>query len=125
MSITLLSVVNSEKPADEYVRLKATAKVNLAGYAIVDRTFDEAEDVSNEFRHIFIFPELEIEKGDYVRLYTGSGRYKKLKNTNGPGHVHLLYWQSEKCVWNDKSQDTATLIKYSVVGQVKVPTDKK
>lgn len=124
MSISLLSVVNSDKPAGEYVRLRAAAKINLAGYAIVDRTFDEAEQVSNEFRHIFVFPNLEIDKGDYVRLYTGKGNYDKQKNVNGPGNIHLLYWQSEKCVWNDKSQDAATLIKYTVIGQVKVPKDK-
>lgn len=125
MSISLHSVINSDKPEKEFVWLIVKEKTKLGGYAIVDRTFDENEKVSNEFRHIFIFPNIEVEKGDLVRLWTGEGTYKKNRREKEPGNIHELYWQSGKCVWNDKSRDTATLIKFSVEGKVKVSTLKK
>ncbi|MDQ1164623.1 hypothetical protein [Flavobacterium sp. SORGH_AS_0622] len=125
MSILLHSVANGIKPQEEFVWLMVGAKTSLKGYAVVDRTFDSAEKVSNEFRHIFIFPDIEVEKDDWVALCTGKGEYFTKKTQNGLAKIHFLYWQSDQCVWNDKGGDTASLIKYSFVNSVKVPAVKK
>jgi hypothetical protein len=120
MSLTIYSVKNSNNPDDEIVRFQTSKRINLKGYALVDRTFDADGDISNEFRHIFIFPDLEVQPGEFVRLYTGKGEYKKGNHSNG--HViHYLYWNAEECVWNDKGGDTATLIKYTVIDSEAVP----
>lgn len=124
MSVILYSVENAEKPQLEFVWLKVNAKTNMKEYAIVDRTFDLNEKVSNEFRHIFIFPNLEVEKGEWVKLCTGNGRYEKVKSTGGE-YIHKLFWNSSGCVWNNSGGDTATLIKYSTISSVKVPAVKK
>ncbi len=124
MSIILNSVDNASSPQLEFVWLKVIAKTNIKGYAIVDRTFDSNEKISNEFRHIFIFPDLEVEKGEWVKLCTGNGTYGKVKSTSG-AYIHKLFWNSSECVWNDNGGDTATLIKYSTIKSVKVPAIKK
>lgn len=126
MSLTLHSVVNGPTPNEEWAWLLATAETTLKGYALVDRTFDTAGVVTNEFRHIFIFPDLKVKKDDWVRLYTGPGKYSKDPIKDKPNiHIHNLYWGSDICVYNDKGGDTASLIKYSLVKSVAVPAVAK
>jgi len=119
MSLTLHSVVNAKTPAGEKVWLLATEDVNLSGYAVVDRTFDPKGTVSNEFRHIFVFPGKAIKKNQFVCLHTGNGTYN-VTEVSGQTHHHF-YWQSGSCVWNDKGGDTATLIKFTTVNSKIVP----
>ena len=123
MDLKIHSIVNAKTPSEEIVWLVASSDVNLKGYALVDRTFDKDGDVSNEFRHIFIFPDLKISKGDFVKLCTGEGKYSKSVTTGGIP-IHKLYWQASSCVWNDKGGDTASLIKYEPIHSKIVPAVK-
>lgn len=120
MSLELLEVINDKKPQGEVVRLQAKSDLNLSGYAIVDRTFVKDKKVSNEFRHIFVFPDTEVEEGEYVRLHTGAGKYKRAENTNGTV-THHFYWGSGDCVWNNNGEDVATLISYKRIAGKEVP----
>ena len=95
--------------------MNASAEVNLQGYAVVDRTFDAKGKVSNEFRHIFVFPSLKVAKDQLVYLYSGTGKYKKAILRSTKAVIHKLYWESDHCVWNDIGGDTATLIRHAVV----------
>lgn len=123
MSLQLLEVINDKKPQGEVVRLHAKADVNLLGYAVVDKTFDVSGKTSNEFRHIFPFPDTQVKKGEYVRLHTGTGKYARVENSDNTV-THHFYWQSGDCVWNDKGGDVATLFHYTVVDSVTVPAVK-
>ncbi|WP_374173883.1 hypothetical protein [Flavobacterium tructae] len=118
MSLDLISVVNASIPNKEFVLLQANTEMNLQGYAIVDRTFN-GQQVSNEFRHIFVFPNLDVAKGDFVKLFTGEDDYKNYKNEGGT-YTHELFWQSSKCVWNDNGKDRASLIQYKHIGSADV-----
>jgi len=88
-----------------------------------DRTFDAAGKVSNEFRHIFVFPNIQIAKWDWVRLYSGTGTYIKAKNDQGT-FTHNFYWGASGCVWNNLAGDVASLIKYTHVNSLNVPAAK-
>jgi hypothetical protein len=121
--LELLSVVNSSNPNEEVVRIKVVSGGNTRGYAVVDKTFDADAEPSNEFRHIFIFPALEVATNDFIHVVTGVGDYKPVSNT-GKTITHKLYWNSDECVWNDKEGDEATLFTYSVIKSVTVPAKK-
>lgn len=121
--LQILSVENDSDPSKEIARVKVVSAGSAGGYAIVDNTFDEEEEPSNEFRNIFIFPAIEVGVKDFIRVYTGEGSYSKNPNNAG-GFIHQLYWNSDRCVWNDKEGDEATLIKFSVVNRVTVPAKK-
>jgi len=124
MSLKIISVANGPDPDKEIVWLQTSTGMKLGGYAIVDKTFDSNGNASNKFRHIFIFPDVQIGEKDYVRLISGKGEYKKLNN-NVNTITHCFYWNSNECVWNDGG-DTARLIKFSVENTLKVPpVDKK
>ena len=114
MSLEITSVVNASTPGGEAVKLKATADVNLRGYAIVDRTFTTTGVPSDEFRHIFIFPSTDVKKNETIEVHSGKASYRKA------GSVHHFYWGASSCVWNDKGGDVASLIKYTRVGGMKV-----
>jgi len=120
MSLKFIKPSNSSEPNEEIIRLEATEDVNLLGYAIVDRTFSSTEKLSNEFRHIFVFPTTKVKKGEIIRLYSGIGKYAYEKNINGV-FVHRFYWGAKECVWNDNGKDYATLIKFSIEDRINVP----
>jgi hypothetical protein len=120
MGLKIITVNNSNKADSEYVSLRTDEDINTAGYALVDRTFDANGKVSNEFRHIFVFPNLKIKEGDFVWVHTGKGTYKSNPN-QGKTTTHHLYWGSDDCVWNDKGGDIASLITYKLVNSVTVP----
>ena len=124
MSLKLHSVVNGKTPNAEYVWAQAAGATNIGGYAVIDRTFEHNSQLSNEFRHIFIFPKLLIADGDWVRLYTGKGVYSKQKIDNKENHIHNFYWGAGTCVWNDNGGDIATLIEIKLVNSVTVPAVK-
>jgi len=129
MSLKIDSVINASDPNKECVVLTTISDLNLKGYALVDRTFDEDGKVSNEFRHIYIFPDLAIKSNDVVGVFTGVPTDKipaVAKRKKGEGNIYRLYWQSDSCVWNDAGGDTASLIKYDLINSVTVrPVQKE
>lgn len=113
-------VVNSNKPEEEYVLFEAgDDNVSLSGHALIDNTFDD-EHKSNIHRHVFIFPNVEIEAGDYVRVYTGVGAIKSVRN-KAKTQTHYFYIGSDECIWNDKNQDSAILWKFNEIDRMSVP----
>lgn len=120
MSLQIVKVVAEEKQDEEFVRLKATASVNLENYAIVDNTYSHNGGVSNIHRHFYRFPNKLIAKGDYVRLYTGKGEPKTILNKDGKYSVHYLYWGSEAGIWNKKIGDVVELLKVQSISRATV-----
>lgn len=126
MGLKLHSAVNGTSPDKELIWLTTDEKINLSGYALVDRTFKSDGEISNEFRHIFIFPNIELNSGDWVCLYNGKGEYTtRPYQHNTTKKVHKLYWGADHCVWNDEGGDRATLISYKVIDGMDVPAVKK
>lgn len=62
MALQITKVINGDTPSEEKVWIKATSAMNTKGYAIVDRTFDKNGKVTNEFRHIYILPDIALEQ---------------------------------------------------------------
>jgi hypothetical protein len=118
MSLKIYSVINASTPNKEVVGLKTSIDVNLKDYAIVDKTFDKNGNTSNKFRHIFIFPDVAVKKGEFMRVYSGKGKYKTTTNEKG-NNIHHFFWNSDECIWNNEG-DLATLISFSLEGNCKV-----
>lgn len=123
--LKITSVVNSNKVEGEFVRLRASVAMNTANYALVDRTFDTDGNVSNEFRHIYVFPPIDLSAGEEVIVHSGKGKDGKIKYSDSEGKYHRLFWGANDCVWNDEGGDKATLIKFEVINTVTVPPVEK
>lgn len=122
MALKLINAQNGSKPNQEWVVLKVTAPFKTKGYAVVDRTFDEEGRLSNEFRHIYILPDLNIQEEMNIYIHTGKGTDGIATYPKTGNKYYNLYWGSDTCIWNDKGGDTATLISFVVVNSIKVPT---
>lgn len=120
VEFSIIKVVNSNTPEEEHVLLRATKEqsISLNGYALLDNTFNE-KGKSNIHKHVFIFPNVTIEAGDYVKVFTGRGDITSVKNDKGT-KTHRLYIQSNECIWNDKNQDSAILWKFNEINRVSV-----
>lgn len=125
MSLKIEAVENASTPNGERIRIRASVKMNVKGYAIVDRTFDVVGNVSNEFRHFYALPDVTLEKNQELILFTGKGKNGLTEYDKSEKVFYACYWGSGDCVWNDQGGDTATLIKYDVVDSEPVGALKK
>lgn len=109
MDLKLIKIKDA-KTDNERVVLKVLSKCNINSYILFDTTFDESGIVSNKHRHLFVFPNLVVEEGDFIWLYTKSGTYGTHTNTSGT-ITHNFFWGVKNHIWNDDG-DKAYLMHY-------------
>lgn len=102
--------IKDARTDNERVVLKVLSKCNINSYILFDTTYDESGIVSNKHRHLFVFPDLVVEEGDFIWLYTKNGSYGTHKNTSGTT-THKLYWGVNNHIWNNEG-DKAYLMHY-------------
>lgn len=73
MSLRITKIENGKTPETDWITLRADDAINLSEYALADRTFAADGTPSNEFRHIFLFPNKKVAKGEWVRLHLRKG----------------------------------------------------
>ena len=109
MDLKLIKIKDARSD-NERVVLKVLSKCNINSYILFDTTFDESGIVSNKHRHLFVFPDLVVEEGDFIWLYTKIGVYGTHTNTSGTT-THKLYWGVNNHIWNNEG-DKAYLMHY-------------
>lgn len=113
-----LNINNLQKDGDakkEYILLEALADVNIANYAIIDKTFDQDNKTSNVHRHCYRFPKTDIKKGEFIALFTKKGTYSKSTLTDKTTPLHCFFWGSDAPFWNDDSTEQAELLKVTTI----------
>ncbi len=118
MSLKIVNVFNSSEAEKEHIILRATKDINIYWYAVVDRTLDEDNDVTNIFRHVFRFPNKEIKENEYISLWTGKGIDCEAIYKNE--QIHRFYWGADSPIWNDKGGDRAEVWSVSRVASKNV-----
>jgi len=103
----------------ERVVLFSEADIDIGQYMLFDTTYLDDGEVSSKLRHSFWFPDIDVEAGDLVVLYTKSGKKKIKKNDDGSRTI-FLYWGLDITVWN-KSEDCAVLVKIDDWELKKIP----
>lgn len=99
----------SEK--EERIFMKATEKCNLSNYLIYDETFDAEGNPSNLLPHMYRFPNVVVEKGDYVSLRTQyTKKYSKGTLADNTTPCHYLHWGLDTNIFNNDG-DSVHLIK--------------
>ncbi|MBS1619278.1 MAG: hypothetical protein JST76_12210 [Bacteroidetes bacterium] len=125
MDLTILSVANKKDPEVEYVRLKVLKATSLKGYVLMDTTFSKSGKISNEHRHIFEFPDIQVKEGDFLWVYSGEdNKYSSFQN-DGKTVTHKFYWGSKGFIWNDNGRDTVRLVKMEPIDSHTVPKATK
>lgn len=109
MDLKLIAIKDVQTD-DERVVIKVLSKCNLNNYIIFDTTFTENGILSNKHRHLFVFPNLIVNEGDYIWLYSNIGSYGTHRNISKT-ITHKLYWGMENHIWNNEG-DKAYLLHY-------------
>lgn len=108
MKLEIISLHNRGDVEKEYVLMEAKSDCDVGRYVLSDSTYTAAGKVSNKLRHIYWFPDKEVNKGDLVSLRTGTGKNTTLTNASGTT-IHRFFWGLKTAVWNDDG-DCAVLI---------------
>lgn len=115
MDLQLVSIKDRGNENERLV-MRALRKCNLNEYIVLDTTYDEDGIVSNKHRHVFVMPDIEVNGGDFIWLYTHHGDYHT-HNNKSQTITHNIYWNLDINVWNNDG-DKAYLIHYDDWGSV-------
>jgi hypothetical protein len=120
MDLKVIRVREQGDEKKEYVTIQAKEDCNLEGYMIFDETFKNDGSASNKHRHVFIFPDWEVKKNEWVFLFTCSGKNTRGK-TKDSSPASYFYWGLKSPVWNEEG-DKVHLIKVESAMTLKVPS---
>lgn len=118
MTFQILKVKDAGDLENERVILKANKDCEISWYILFDNTYDDNGQLSNLWRHMYIFPKLSIKAGDFVWLYTKKGQ-KSNRGNDSKTTTHSLYWGLDETIWNHEG-DMAYLVKYIDSQSIKV-----
>ena len=95
----------------ERIVFRVLEDCNLSRFILMDNSYDEDGNVSNVHRHSFVLPNMNVSKGDFLRVYTHKGEAKSFTNKSQT-ITHEIYWgfKSEVSIWN-KDVDKAYIYK--------------
>ena len=115
MDLKLVKIADSGNDNERLI-MKAVRACNLNEYIVLDTTYDEDGIVSNKHRHVYIMPDINVNEGDFIWLYTKNGTYHTHNNVSKT-ITHNIYWGLDIHVWNNDG-DKAYLIHYDDLGSV-------
>lgn len=115
MDLKLVTIADSGNDKERLI-MKAVRACNLNEYIVLDTTYDEDGIVSNKHRHVYIMPDINVNEGDFIWLYTKKGTYHT-HNNKSKTITHNIYWGLDIHVWNNDG-DKAYLIHYDDWGSV-------
>lgn len=110
MHLEILRVRDAGDLENERIVLKANQVCEISWYILLDNTYDEYGNLSNLWRHVYVFPKIKVKAGDFIWLYSKKGENSSRGNKSNTT-THLLYWGLDETIWN-KEKDAAHLIKY-------------
>ena len=104
---------------------KAVEKCELSNYLVYDKTYDGAGNESNIFPHMFRFPVLTLEKGEYVALWLHKGKFNKGQTSQGKV-CYNIYWGMEDnvTIFND-SGDCVHLVRIAEEKSYRMAEEKE
>ena len=91
----------------ERIILKALENIDIGNYMIADTTYIDEDQVSNKLRHTFWLPDVKVNKGDLIVVYTKVGNESIKKNKSG-NKTYFFYWELGRSIWN-KDKDAAAI----------------
>ena len=88
---------------NDLLLFKAEEKCDLSKYIVFDKTYDDCGNESNIFPHMFRFPTITLEKGEYVALRLHKGEQSKGQTKQGVV-CYNVYWgmDDDVSIFNDE-----------------------
>jgi hypothetical protein len=106
MDLKILSIHGKGDYSKEYVVLRAINDCSLNFYALADTTFFGADHISSRLRNFFWFPDVNVNAGSIIVLFTRPGTDSS--DFENGRVIHRIYWNLNRAVWNNTG-DAAVL----------------
>ena len=119
MRVQIRSVEDKGNVSLERIVLRVEREVDIGDFMLV-RTAFVGGNVTTEVMNTFWFPDMLVNGGDIVVVYSKSGRYRK-KQIGDNRQAHFFYWGQESPLWDDA--DVAPVLLYAPEWVSKVPQD--
>lgn len=110
MKIEILKIDGRKDFDKEVVWMHVKDNCDAGRYTLADSTFNNDGTASNKIRHTFWLPDKEVKKGDYIKVFTKSGKYHSYENGDKTT-THVFYWCLGNAVWNN-DKDCAILFEH-------------
>lgn len=101
MNVIIKRIRDAGIEKKERIVLEVIKETDIGSYIVFNTTSLTEDSVSNEVRHTYWFPDKTVKTGDFVVLYTKSGKQKEILNKVGTTS-HFFYWGLEKTILNNK-----------------------
>jgi hypothetical protein len=101
MKLNIRSFADTGDFEKERMSLKVLANTNIGAYAVLFEPSNIDGDPTSGRKTAYWFPDLDVEAGDMIILYTKDGerRTKELAT----GHTaHFFYWGLKNPIWNTR-----------------------
>ncbi len=108
MKIGIVDIFDRGIPYKERLVLKVFLNFNLSYCVILNSTYVSPAALSTYPKGSFWFPPKDVNAGDLVVVYSGSGVNSEVKNQDG-STSHFFYWGSPNTLWN-QSDDCAVVL---------------
>jgi len=101
MKLSIVNIIDRGVANKERLHLAALVPINLAYYAVVASMYArDRKTIAGGNRQMYWFEPSQVNAGDWIILYTGSGQYSKHVRLGG-GTNHFFYWGLKETVWHD------------------------
>jgi hypothetical protein len=91
MNVKILRISDPGKKETERIILEVTNDCDIGYYLIGQTHYTAAETVSSKLINTHWFSDEKVKKGDWVVLYSGSGKNSEKKNDDGTTS-YFIYW---------------------------------
>lgn len=85
----------------EKVVIEVLEDCNMDRFLLFDTSYDENGIKSNKNRHMYLFPDIQVQKDDFVVLHTRQSRMNDIpsfQNKRGT-MTYNLYWNLNAPIW--------------------------
>ena len=90
--LTVAAILNRGVPNKECVSLKANEAVNMGQFGLMLGRYGQGSSAVPYFDNLFWFGDGLIKPGDWLFVYTGSGKASKIPAANGVNEIFSLFW---------------------------------
>ena len=102
---------------NEYVELEAAAKCSLEGLMLMRYLYGKDYLPIQSETRVFLFPDINLRKGNLVRVYTfhHSGKKKEKDETLGK-NVYNFSWNLDRTIWEGKNVEAQIMESGNAMG---------
>lgn len=90
--LTVAAILNRGVPNHECIALQANERVNLGQFGLMLGRYTPPNGALPYFDNLFWFGDGFVQRGDWLFVYTGSGKPSKNQASNGVNDIFCLFW---------------------------------